>query len=51
MAKGVSKSVVEMLECREALVNTDELEAAAAGARRRVLEIRAYLHRWARNDG
>jgi RNA-directed DNA polymerase len=50
MVKGGSKSVVEMLECREALVNTDELEAAAAGARRRVLEIRANLHRWARND-
>lgn len=28
MAKGASKSVVEMLKCREALVNTDELEAA-----------------------
>src|SRR5829696_218076 len=28
MAKGASKSVVEMLECQEALVNTDELEAA-----------------------
>jgi RNA-directed DNA polymerase len=50
MVKGGSKSVVEMLECREALVNTDELEAAAAGARRPVLEIRANLHRWARND-
>jgi RNA-directed DNA polymerase len=32
------------------LVNTDELEAATAVARRRVLEIRANLHRWARND-
>ena len=45
-----SKSVVEMLECREALVNTDELEAATAVARRRVLQIQANLHRWARND-
>lgn len=47
MAKGASKSVVEMLECREALVNTDELEAATEVARRRVLEIQAKLHRWA----
>jgi RNA-directed DNA polymerase len=50
MAKGASKSVVEMLECREALVNTDELEAATEVARRRVLEIQAKLHRWARDD-
>jgi hypothetical protein len=47
MAKGASKSVVEMLECREALVNTDELEAATEVARRRVPEIQAKLHRWA----
>jgi RNA-directed DNA polymerase len=47
MAKGVSKSVVELLEYREALVNTDELEAATEVARRRVLEIQAKLHRWA----
>ena len=50
MAKGASKSVVEMLECREAWVNTDELEAATEVARRRVLEIQAKLHRWARDD-
>jgi RNA-directed DNA polymerase len=50
MAKGASKSVVEMLECREALVNTDELEAVTEVARRRVLEIQAKLHRWARDD-
>ena len=50
MAKGASKSAVEMLECQEALVNTDELEAAANVARRRVLEIQAKLHRWARDD-
>src|SRR4029450_11156975 len=50
MAKGASKSVVEMLECREALVNTDELEAATEVARGRVLEIQAKLHRWARDD-
>src|SRR5215216_3768143 len=50
MAKGASKSVVEMLECWEALVNTDELEAATEVARRRVLEIQAKLHRWARDD-
>jgi RNA-directed DNA polymerase len=50
MAKGASKFVVEMLECWEALVNTDELEAATEVARRRVLEIQAKLHRWARGD-
>jgi RNA-directed DNA polymerase len=50
MAKGASKSVVEMLECWEALVNTDELEAATDVACRRVLEIQAKLHRWARDD-
>src|SRR5690349_4729255 len=33
-----------------ALVNTDELEAATYVARRRVLEIQAKLHRWARDD-
>ena len=48
MAKGASKSVVEMLECWEGLVNTDELEAATEVARRRVLEIQTKLHRWAR---
>jgi RNA-directed DNA polymerase len=32
------------------LVNTDELEAATHVARRRVLEIQAKLHRWARDD-
>jgi RNA-directed DNA polymerase len=32
------------------LVNTDELEAATEVARRRVLEIQAKLHRWARDD-
>jgi hypothetical protein len=31
-------------------VNTDELEAATYQARRRVLEIQAKLHRWARDD-
>jgi RNA-directed DNA polymerase len=31
-------------------VNTDELEAATYVARRRVLEIQAKLHRWARDD-
>jgi RNA-directed DNA polymerase len=50
MAKGVSKSVVELLEYREALVNADELEAATEVARRRVLEIQAKLHRWARDE-
>ena len=50
MAKGASKSAAEMLECQEALVNTDELEAATNVARRRVLEIQAKLHRWARDD-
>jgi hypothetical protein len=39
-----------MRECREAWVDTDELEAATAVARRRVLQIQANLHRWARND-
>jgi RNA-directed DNA polymerase len=32
------------------LVNTDELEAATYAGRRRVLEIQAKLHRWARDD-
>ena len=41
---------MEMLECREALVNTDELEAATEAARRRAPEIQAKLHRWARDD-
>ncbi len=50
MAKGASKSAAEMLECQETLVNTDELEAATNVARRRVLEIQAKLHRWARDD-
>ena len=31
-------------------MNTDELEHAAYGAERRVLEIQAKLHRWARDD-
>jgi RNA-directed DNA polymerase len=31
-------------------VNTDELEDALSGAERRVLEIQAKLHRWARED-
>src|SRR2546429_927542 len=32
------------------LVNTGELEAATYAASRRVLEIQAKLHRWARED-
>src|SRR2546429_7919321 len=32
------------------LVNTGELEAATYAASRRVLEIQAKLHRWARDD-
>jgi RNA-directed DNA polymerase len=39
-----------MLECQEALVNTDELEAALLGAEGRVLGIQTKLHRWARDD-
>jgi len=31
-------------------VNTGELESATYGAERRVLEIQAKLHRWARDD-
>jgi RNA-directed DNA polymerase len=31
-------------------VNTDALEDAAFSAERRVLEIQAKLHRWARED-
>jgi RNA-directed DNA polymerase len=50
MAKGASKSAAKMLECREALVNTDELAAATYAARRRVLGIQAKPHRWARDD-
>jgi RNA-directed DNA polymerase len=51
MAKGASKSAAEARECQEvAPVNTDELEYATAVAERRVLEIQAKLHRWARDD-
>ena len=50
MAKGASWSVAEMLECREALVNTDELAAATYMASLRVQGIQAKLHRWARDD-
>src|SRR5258708_10549905 len=51
MAKGASKSAAEARECQEvAPVNTDELEHATAVAERRVLEIQAKLHRWARDD-
>jgi RNA-directed DNA polymerase len=50
MAKGASWSVAEMLECREALVNTDELAAATYMAGLRVQGIQAKLHRWARDD-
>ena len=39
-----------MLERREALVNTGELEAVTWVAARRVLEIQAKLRRWARDD-
>src|SRR5919204_6042838 len=39
-----------MLECREALVNTDELVAATYMASLRVQGIQAKLHRWARDD-
>src|SRR6266568_821704 len=51
MAKGASKSAAEARECQEvAPVNTDELESATYVAERRVLEIQAKLHRWARDD-
>src|SRR5260370_23894134 len=51
MAKGPSKSAAEARECQEvAPVNADELEHATAVAERRVLEIQAKLHRWARDD-
>src|SRR5258708_39320129 len=51
MAKGASKSAAEARECQEvAPVNTDELEHATAVAERRVLEMQAKLHRWARDD-
>jgi RNA-directed DNA polymerase len=51
MAKGASKSAAEARECQEvAPVNTDDLEYATAVAERRVLEIQAKLHRWARDD-
>ena len=53
MAKGASKSAGRMLECPEALVNTDDpiaREAALARAERRVLEIQTKLHRWATDD-
>ncbi|MFD3999081.1 group II intron reverse transcriptase/maturase [Streptomyces sp. NPDC058583] len=50
MAKGASESAVEVLECQEASVNTDELEWALMKAERRVLEIQTKLHRWASDD-
>jgi RNA-directed DNA polymerase len=51
MAKGASKPAAEELECQEdSPVNADELEYALYGAERRVLEIQAKLHRWAREQ-
>ena len=51
MAKGASKSAGRMLECPEVSpVNTDESELALFRAERRVREIQAKLHRWARDD-
>src|SRR6266536_5631143 len=49
-AKGASKHAVRTLECQEALVNTDELQAALLGAEGRVLGIQTKLHRWAREE-
>src|SRR6266536_2629408 len=49
-AKGASKHAVRTLECQEALVNTDELQAALLGAEGRVLGIQNKLHRWAREE-
>src|SRR5680860_1246245 len=50
MAKGASKSAVEVLEDQEVSpVNTDDLDYALFEAERRVLEIQTKLHRWAEN--
>jgi RNA-directed DNA polymerase len=52
MAKGASKSAADAREYQEEVspVNTDDLESATYAAERRVLEIQAKLHRWARDD-
>jgi hypothetical protein len=51
MAKGASKvSSGSGWKTGRSWVNTDELESAPYGAERRVLEIQAKLHRWARDD-
>jgi RNA-directed DNA polymerase len=50
MAKGASKSVVEVLEDQETLVNTSDLPLSLFRAERRVLEIQTKLHRWANDD-
>ena len=50
MAKGASKSAGRMLGCPVSPVNTDESELALFRAERRVREIQAKLHRWARDD-
>src|SRR5680860_667656 len=51
MAKGASKSAVEVLEDQEVSpVNTDDLDYALFEAERRVLEIQTKLHRWAGDD-
>jgi RNA-directed DNA polymerase len=50
MAKGASKSVAEMLECQEGVGEYRRAGSCHLCGSRRVLEIQAKLHRWARDD-
>src|SRR5512132_3325527 len=50
MAKGAGKSAGRNWNARRSPVNTDESELALFRAERRVREIQAKLHRWARDD-
>jgi RNA-directed DNA polymerase len=47
---GASKSAVRMLECREDVGEHRRSGGRRLSAERRVLEIQAKLHRWARKD-
>src|SRR5215207_1540962 len=50
MAKGSSEFAMEVLECQEALVNTDGPWPDLYEAEWRVLKIQAKLHQWAGDD-
>ena len=50
MAKEASKSVADVLEGQEALVNTSDLPLGSLRAELRVLGIQTKLHRWANDD-